>query len=72
MITFVVFNLGYLSRFIWDEWYFWVGEDLFANLIVAISVMMTDGATLLLLILLHRQSFIKSDPQVPRLHLSPL
>ena len=72
LITFVVFDFGYFIRFIWDEWYFWTEADTFAYVAVNIAVMTTDGITLLLLVLLHRQSFIRSDPQEPRLHLSPL
>lgn len=54
LISFIAFDLGYLTRFIWDEWYFWTPEGSFADIVVEITVIMTDGMTLLLLILLHR------------------
>lgn len=72
MITFIVFDLGYLARFIWDTWYFWTESNSFAWWVIGIFIRMTDVFFLLLLVLLHRQSFIKHDPARPKLHLSPL
>lgn len=72
LVTFIVFDLGYLVRFIWDIWGFWTDIFSFAWWFCGLTVMMTDGFTLLLLILLHRQSFITHDESRPRLHLSPL
>ena len=58
LITFVAFDLGYLARYIWDEWYFWTTPGSYAYYVFGITVIMTDGITLLILILLHRKSFV--------------
>ena len=67
MITFIVFDLSFLARFVWDIWFFWTELYSFAWWTVEIHIKMTDGFTLLLLVLLHRQSFIKNDPSRPKL-----
>ena len=59
LITFVLFDLGYLLRFFWDIWAFWLPEDTFAYYVVDDFVMMTDGFTLLALVILHRQNFLR-------------
>ena len=59
LITFVLFDLGYLLRFFWDIWGFWLPEDTFAYYVVDDFVMMTDGFTLLALVILHRQNFLR-------------
>ena len=59
LITFVLFDLGYLLRLFWDTWQFWLPINTFACCIVEEFVMMTDGFTLLALVILHRQNFLR-------------
>lgn len=59
LITFVLYDLGYLIRFFWDEWGDFTDEkNSFAEIIVNDFVMMTDGFTLLALVILHRKNFL--------------
>lgn len=64
ILTFLAFDLLYFVRFIWLEWAWWVPdplEDPFEFLVVENLVFMLDGITLIFLLILHRQSFLKSS-----------
>lgn len=65
ILTFVAFDLGYLSRFIWLRWGWFTVVPSFGFFVVENLVFMSDGITLVLLLILHRQSFIKSNSSIP-------
>ena len=71
LITFVLFDLGYLLRLFWDTWQFWLPINTFACCIVEEFVMMTDGFTLLALVILHRQNFLRGGTTNQSRHSQP-